>query len=245
MDDLKDWLEENIHIVGMGAFLVTGLVICVVGYGKQFQESQAKNTLIGVTNEYQKKAERVYFMEDETVDQGVEVRNKDTGKSVRRGCSAQVLDKETRTTALMDGKVVIDPLSVTENNPGGNPFNGGFVCGSDGSVFTVNPGGKITLLGTSNKVRDDLVATGAIASAMEMERYAKSVYDRAKQNQEKNPQPTALIPTIVNPVPSVTPAPVVNPYESTTNTTIPPNGNPRPEDINVSQGDATNPSTSR
>ncbi len=219
MDELRDFLEEHGTAVGMGLFALAGVVLVVGFYGNDIKKSQDANSVINTTTEYQRKAERVYFMEDDMGSYAVGVTDPTTGqpvvdtktgKPVRRGCSAQVLDRETMTASLINGKVVIDPLSVTDDNPQGSPFNGGFVCGSDGSVFNVEPGGKINLIGTSSRVRDDLIATKAIASAREMERYAKSIYDRATQNHANNPQPPALVNPIIAPSPT---APDILPYE--------------------------------
>jgi hypothetical protein len=191
MDSIRDFMEEHPHALGMAACVVFGAFYFATGGMQSWQKSQEKSAIAGATADLQRKAEDTYQ---------------------KQGCAAQVLSQKTRTTSIVNGEVVIDPLSVTELNPEGSVFNGGFVCGSDGSIYSVAPGGVITLIGTSDKIRDDLVRRGAIAYAVGMEAYAKGIYDRSKQQQvQGEATPPVLVQNPIVPPPSPLPSPLPSP----------------------------------
>ncbi len=92
------------------------------------------------------------------------------------GCTAQALSQNTRTSNFTVGDVAVDPMSITTDNPSGSPIAGGYVCSTDGSVFRVENGTIAELIGTSPKIRDQLIAGGFAQEAQMMQQRAQQIY---------------------------------------------------------------------
>lgn len=84
-------------------------------------------------------------------------------------CIAQALSARGNSNFVL-GDIVIDPKSITPENPQGTPINGGFVASSDGSVVRVQEGRVVEVLGTSAKIRRYLVEQGHAIAAVQMKR---------------------------------------------------------------------------
>lgn len=91
------------------------------------------------------------------------------------GCSAQVLDANTRTANLRTGSFVVDPMSITPSNPKGTAIASGYVCSLDGSVFEVN-NGTAFLIGTSPRIRQELVRRGIPSHVEAMKQHVNQIY---------------------------------------------------------------------
>lgn len=78
-----------------------------------------------------------------------------------QGCSAQFLNRDTRTTGLTEGAIAVDPTT-------GTTFNGGLLCSADGSLWDVQQGGVVKYIGTSPKIRNYLIKTGFADKAKQM-----------------------------------------------------------------------------
>jgi hypothetical protein len=92
------------------------------------------------------------------------------------GCTAQALSQSTRTSNFTVGDVAVDPMSITTSNPQGSPIAGGYVCSTDGSVFRVEAGTVVELIGTSPKIRDALISGGFAQEAQAMQQRAQTIY---------------------------------------------------------------------
>ncbi len=92
------------------------------------------------------------------------------------GCTAQAISATTRTSNFTVGDVAVDPMSITTANPEGSPIAGGYVCSTDGSVFRVEAGVIAELIGTSPKIRDQLIAGGFAQEAQMMQQRAQQIY---------------------------------------------------------------------
>jgi hypothetical protein len=93
------------------------------------------------------------------------------------GCTAQAISATTRTSNFAIGDTAVDPMSITTANPGGSPIAGGYICSTDGSIFRVEAGTIAELIGTSPKVRDQLIAGGFAAEAQAMQQRAQVIYN--------------------------------------------------------------------
>jgi hypothetical protein len=93
-----------------------------------------------------------------------------------QGCIAQAISQNTRTSNFAVGDVAVDPMSITTANPSGSPIAGGYICSTDGSIFRVEAGAIVELVGTSPKVRDALIAGGFAAEAQMMQQRAQTIY---------------------------------------------------------------------
>jgi hypothetical protein len=152
---LQEWASENVGTTGIAVCALVAGVNFALGGMESFKASQAKSAIAGATADLQQKAEDTY---------------------ANQGCSAQVLSEKSRTNNLVDMDTVIDPMSVTEKNPNGTRFNGGFVCSPDGSIFSVDSTGTARLIGTSPKIRQNLIDKGFVASSQSMVAYANKIY---------------------------------------------------------------------
>ena len=92
------------------------------------------------------------------------------------GCTAQAINGNTRTSNFTVGDTAVDPMSITTANPEGSPIAGGYVCSTDGSVFRVENGTIAELIGTSPKIRDQLIAGGFAQEAQAMQQRAQTIY---------------------------------------------------------------------
>jgi len=93
------------------------------------------------------------------------------------GCTAQAISQSTRTSNFAIGDIAVDPMSITTANPEGSPIAGGYVCSTDGSVFRVEAGVIAELIGTSPKIRDELVTGGFAQEAQMMQQRAQVIYN--------------------------------------------------------------------
>jgi hypothetical protein len=93
-----------------------------------------------------------------------------------QGCIAQAISGSTRTSNFAVGDVAVDPMSITTANPGGSPIAGGYICSTDGSIFRVEAGAIVELVGTSPAIRDALIAGGFAAEAQMMQQRAQTIY---------------------------------------------------------------------
>lgn len=153
-DDITDWLADNKLILGILA--LGGFAAFSMFAGGGYQQLQAKldkESRLTSTVEQQSQAEEIFRTQ---------------------GCSAQVLDAETLTANLKEGSFVIDPLSLTRANEP-TAIASGFVCSLDGSVYRVT-NGRAELIGTSPRIRDELVRRGIPREVRAMEDYAKKLY---------------------------------------------------------------------
>ena len=92
------------------------------------------------------------------------------------GCTAQAISQSTRTSNFAVGDTAVDPMSITTDNPEGSPIAGGYICSTDGSVFRVEAGTIAELIGTSPKIRDQLVTGGFAQEAQAMQQRAQTIY---------------------------------------------------------------------
>lgn len=92
------------------------------------------------------------------------------------GCTAQALSQKTRTSNFAVGDTAVDPMSITTDNPTGSPIAGGYICSTDGSIFRVEAGSIVELIGTSPRIRDELVKGGFAAEAQAMQQRAQVIY---------------------------------------------------------------------
>ncbi len=92
------------------------------------------------------------------------------------GCTAQAISATTRTSNFAIGDTAVDPMSITTANPGGSPIAGGYICSTDGSIFRVEAGAIVELVGTSPAIRDALIAGGFAAEAQMMQQRAQTIY---------------------------------------------------------------------
>lgn len=154
-DDITDWFAENKLILGILA--LGGFAAFSMFAGGGYQQLQAKLDRESGDNaaaENQARAEKIF---------------------AELGCSAQVIDVKTRTASLRNGSFVVDPMSVTRENPQGTPINSGYVCSLDGSLFEVS-NGTARLIGTSPNIRKELVVRGIPQHVRAMETYANEIY---------------------------------------------------------------------
>jgi hypothetical protein len=93
------------------------------------------------------------------------------------GCTAQAISATTRTSNFAVGDVAVDPMSITTANPTGSPIAGGYICSTDGSIFRVEAGAIVELVGTSPKIRDALIAGGFAQEAQAMQQRAQVIYN--------------------------------------------------------------------
>jgi hypothetical protein len=93
------------------------------------------------------------------------------------GCTAQAISQSTRTSNFTIGDVAVDPMSITTANAQGSPIAGGYICSTDGSIFRVEAGVVAELIGTSPKVRDQLIAGGFAQEAQAMQQRAQVIYN--------------------------------------------------------------------
>jgi hypothetical protein len=68
-------------------------------------------------------------------------------------------------------------MSITTANPGGSPIAGGYICSTDGSIFRVEAGAIVELVGTSPAIRDALIAGGFAQEAQAMQQRAQVIYN--------------------------------------------------------------------
>jgi hypothetical protein len=68
-------------------------------------------------------------------------------------------------------------MSITTANPGGSPIAGGYICSTDGSIFRVEAGTIVELVGTSPAIRDALIAGGFAQEAQAMQQRAQVIYN--------------------------------------------------------------------
>jgi hypothetical protein len=94
-----------------------------------------------------------------------------------QGCIAQAISQNTRTSNFAVGDVAVDPMSITTANPTGSPIAGGYICSTDGSIFRVETGAIVELIGTSPKIRDALIAGGFAQEAQMMQQRAQVIYN--------------------------------------------------------------------
>jgi len=170
MTNLEEQIEvikENGTNIGIAACLVIASIAIVTGDGTgRFTKAQSDKTRDHDAKISQQRAEKIYK---------------------EQGVSAQVLNAKTRTASFVSGDKVIDPMSVTPENPYGTIINSGYIASTEGAVFEVK-NGIATLIGTSPKIRNDLVSRGAGKRAKEMEAYAKQIWRQASINSNFQPQ---------------------------------------------------------
>jgi hypothetical protein len=68
-------------------------------------------------------------------------------------------------------------MSITTANPSGSPIAGGYICSTDGSIFRVEAGAIVELVGTSPAIRDALIAGGFAQEAQMMQQRAQVIYN--------------------------------------------------------------------
>jgi len=159
-DDLTDWFDDNKMMLGMFALIGFAAINMFAGGG--WQKLQAKL--------------------DRDANDSAAIENQARAEKVFRelGCSAQVLDAETRTANLKTGSIVIDPMSITRENPTGTAIASGHVCSLDGSVFEVRDGTAF-LIGTSPHIRKELVARGIPNHVEAMTKRANEIYGASQR----------------------------------------------------------------
>jgi len=166
LEDQIELIQENATNIGIAACLVIALISVFTGDGDFHKKAQSDKNSDRDAKISQQRAEKIYN---------------------EQGVSAQVLNAETRTASFISGDKVFDPMSVTPENPHGTIINSGYIASTEGAVFEVN-NGIATLIGTSPRIRNDLVARGAGKRAKEMEAYAKQIYSQASINSSFQPQ---------------------------------------------------------
>ena len=160
VEDTTDFVQEHGTTLAIAACALIGVASVTLGGGSNtWVQQQATKSGDRDAAQSQKRVEKIFL---------------------EQGCSTQVLNQATRTANLTDGAIVVDPASMSPDNPNGTIINGGNVCSTDGSMFSVKVG-VATLVGTSPKIRNAVVAQGAAKGAKDMEAYAKLVYQQAQQ----------------------------------------------------------------
>ena len=94
-----------------------------------------------------------------------------------QGCIAQAISGSTRTSNFAVGDTAVDPMSITTANPSGSPIAGGYICSTDGSIFRVEAGAIVELVGTSPAIREALIAGGFAQEAQAMQQRAQVIYN--------------------------------------------------------------------
>jgi len=170
MTDLEEQIEvikENGTNIGIAACLVIASIAVFTGDGTgRFAKAQSDKTRDLDAKISQQRAEKIYK---------------------EQGVSAQVLNAKTRTASFVSGDTVIDPMSVTLENPYGTIINSGYIASTEGAVFEVK-NGIATLIGTSPVIRDALVSKGSAKATKEMEAYAKQIWSQASINSSFQPR---------------------------------------------------------
>ena len=149
-----DFAEHKTSIIISGCIAVIAGSLATGG-ADRWQQSQAIKLVDTAGREAQVRAEAVFN---------------------ELGCTAQAISQSTRTSNFAVGDVAVDPMSITTDNPSGSPIAGGYICSTDGSIFRVEAGTIAELIGTSPKIRDQLVAGGFAAEAQAMQQRAQTIY---------------------------------------------------------------------
>ena len=149
-----DFAENKTAIIISGCVAVIAASLATGG-AETWQETQATKQADQAGKAAQARAEAIYQ---------------------ELGCTAQAISGSTRTSNFAVGDTAVDPMSITTANPGGSPIAGGYICSTDGSIFRVETGAIVELIGTSPKIRDALIAGGFAAEAQMMQQRAQTIY---------------------------------------------------------------------
>lgn len=146
-EDLQDFAAENKHWAFIGA---CGLVIAgnvVLGGGDALKASMAKSATDAELANAQARAEQLYK---------------------EQGCVAQAISARSGVSNFLVGDIVIDPKSITPENPGGTPIAQGLICSTDGTLYRVEAGRAVEAIGNSPTLRALLVKKGFASEAQKM-----------------------------------------------------------------------------
>ena len=150
-----DFAEHKTSIIISGCIAIIAASLATGG-ADRWQQSQAIKLADDAGAQAQARAEAIY---------------------AELGCTAQAISQSTRTSNFAIGDIAVDPMSITTANPEGSPIAGGYVCSTDGSVFRVEAGVIAELIGTSPKIRDELVTGGFAQEAQMMQQRAQVIYN--------------------------------------------------------------------
>lgn len=155
LDDLLEQVSENktYILISVCSLVIAGNFL--FGGGDQLKQKFARDSQEATARDAQARAEAIY---------------------TEQSCIAQAISNRTRTSNFNKGDFVLDPLSITSSNPAGTAVNAGYVCSTDGSLFSVENGQIKELIGTSPKIRQDLVSKGFAVEAVKMQEKAQSMY---------------------------------------------------------------------
>lgn len=156
--DLEDVLEQisdnkTYILISLCSLVIAGNFL--FGGGDQLKQKFAKDSQDATARDAQARAEAIYS---------------------EQGCIAQAVALSTKTSNFTPGEVALDPLSITPQNPAGTAINSGYICSTDGSLFSVENGIVKALIGTSPQIRNDLVRKGFATEAVRMQQRAQSMY---------------------------------------------------------------------
>ncbi len=149
-----DFAEHRTAIIISGCIAVIAASLATGG-AETWQTQQATRQADQAGKEAQARAESIYQ---------------------ELGCTAQAISGSTRTSNFTIGDTAVDPMSITTANPTGSPIAGGYICSTDGSIFRVEAGAIVELVGTSPKIRDALIAGGFAQQAQMMQQRAQTIY---------------------------------------------------------------------
>lgn len=150
-EDLSELIQEyktGLIICGLGVVAAANLL---TGGGQQLQSKFAQNAADSAAKDRQARAEALYQ---------------------EQKCVAQAISADSGTSNFTVGDTPIDPVSITSQNPAGTPINSGLLCSSDGSLFAVENGKIVELIGTSPLIRAELIRQGFAQEARKMQRRA-------------------------------------------------------------------------
>lgn len=151
-EELMEQISEYKTWFLIGTCGIVGAANLLTGGGQQLQAKFAQNAADSAAKDAQFRAETLFQ---------------------EQGCTAQAISSSSKISNFRLGDIALDPLSITQQNPQGSPINSGLVCSSDGSLFTVENGKVTGLIGTSPKIRHELVRQGFADEAKRMQRKAQ------------------------------------------------------------------------
>lgn len=158
LEDIVDFADEH----------KTGLIIgvCVLAIGANFalggasqvQSQMAKQSADAAAKAAQERAERIFF-------------------DKKQGCIAQAVSRNTKINNFVVGDTIVDPMSIKPDNPDGTPIAAGHVCSNDGSLFRIENGIAIELIGNSRAIRIPVIDAGVSAENQKVLERNKQLYE--------------------------------------------------------------------
>lgn len=145
--DLAEFWEEHQTLIVLGGCITIAALNFAFGGSDALKQKFARDAQDNQAKDAQIRAESLFN---------------------EQGCVAQAISRKTRTNNFTSGDVAIDPASVNRSNPYGSPIVGSLVCSNDGSLYQADESGKLTLIGSSPKIRKFLTDKGFKAKSEQM-----------------------------------------------------------------------------